>query len=136
MDSTGVLMSMLSTDSQRVRIAVVVVGVFVLAALGLRLAWPEPVLAQAGGVGQSCLMCRQTGWGDTFTLRASSVTRSYRFTRRATAQLEFDSGTVHFGGTEVTPGCHVLSARAEQRLEFEAASGVRVDVPAPAGGCQ
>ena len=126
----------MSTGSRRVRIALVVVGVFALAVLGLRLALPTSVLVQAGGVGQSCLACRQTAWGDTFTFRASTVTRNYRFTRPATAQLAFDSGTVRFGGIELAPGCHVLAAQEEQLLAFDAARGVRVDVPAPAEDCE
>ena len=122
--------------SRRVRIALIIVGVVALAVLGVRFALPSSVVVRAGGVGQSCLACRQTGWGDTFSLRASTVTRSYRFTRPATAQLVFDGGTVRFGGTDLAPGCHALTAREDTVLAFEAAHGVRVDVPAPAGACQ
>ena len=121
--------------SRHVRIALVIVGVVALAALGVRFALPASVVVREGGVGQSCLACRQTGWGDTFSLRASTVTRSYRFTRPATAQLTFDGGTVLFGGTDLAPGCHVLTAREDAVLAFDAARAVRVDVPAPAGDC-
>jgi hypothetical protein len=115
----------------------VAIGLLVIAALALalRLALPQPVLVQVGGTGQSCLMCRQTAWGDTFTLRASGVTRSYRFTRDMTARLEFAGGAVRFAGDQLTPGCHVLDAQEGHLLRFERAGEVRLDTPAPAAGC-
>lgn len=99
-------------------------------AVGQYLAAP---LRQAGP--QVCRGCVTWHWGARSSVRAGTLTARYRLTEDATFLLRFESGDVTIEGRPLPPGCEVGHAADGAILELDDASDVRVEVPAPEGGC-
>lgn len=108
------------------------VAVLALAAVAISQYLAAP-LRQAGP--QVCRGCVTWHWGARSSVRAGNLSARYRLREDATFLLRFASGAVTVEGRSLSPGCEVGHAADGAIIELDDASDVRLQVPAPEGGC-
>lgn len=117
------------------RIVLIVAAVAALLAVAVVAAvqYVSSPLRQASS--RVCRGCVETHWNGHATLRAGRVTGDYRFTEDATWLLRFGGGEASVDGRALPAGCHEGDATAGARVTLDDARDLRLQAPAPEGGC-